>query len=114
MIWYVIKLIIINDDLLAATLSKLLKIGQNNAAKLDEVLDNQEKFQMMQEKFQAMLDAQQSQISAIMAEFASQPEETIKGKGKIDDEFYHVSIHHFLRQFLMLFLLIIICITGCH
>ena len=120
MIWYVIKLIIINDDLLAATLSKLLKIGQNNAAKLDDVLDNQEKFQMMQEKFQAMLDAQQSQISAIMAEFASQPEETIKGKGKgkgkgkVDDEFYHVSIHHFLRQFLMLFLLIIICITGCH
>ena len=52
-----------------------------------------------QEKFQVMLDAQQSQISTIMAKFISQPEETIKDKGKANDEFYQVSIYHFLRQF---------------
>jgi hypothetical protein len=90
-------------------LSKLLKIGQSNATKLDAVLENQE-------KFQAMLDSQQSQITTLMAKFASQPEETTKGKGKgkADNEFYHVSIYHFLCQFLMLFLHIIICITGDH
>jgi ABC-type transporter Mla subunit MlaD len=49
-----------NDDLLATTLSKLLKLAQGNATKLNAVLDNQE-------KFQEMLDAQQNQISAIMA-----------------------------------------------
>ena len=34
--------------------------------------------------------SQQSQIMAIMAKFAGQPEETIKGKGKdkVDDDFY--------------------------
>jgi len=49
-----------NDDLLATTLSKLLKLAQGNATKLNAVLDNQE-------KFQEMLDTQQNQISAIMA-----------------------------------------------
>lgn len=104
-----IKLITVNDGLLATTLSKLLKIGQSNATKLDAVLENQE-------KFQNMLDAQQSQISVIMSKFASQPEETITGKGKskAKNDFYQVSISHFLHQFLMLFLFIIICITGCH
>jgi len=74
-------------------LAKLIKIGQNNATKLDAVLENQE-------RFQAMLDAQQSQITAIMAKFAGQPEETIKGKGKgkVDDDFYRVSIYHFFTS----------------
>ena len=47
-----------------------------------------------------MLDAQQSQITAIMAKFAGQPEETIKGKGKgkVDDDFYRVSIYHFFTS----------------
>lgn len=84
-----------NDDLLATTLSKLLKLAQGNAAKLNTVLDNQE-------KFQEMLDAQQSQISAIMAKITPQPEEEAKkgkGKGKVHDEFYRVSIPIFLRHF---------------
>ena len=74
-------------------MAKLIKIGQNNATKLDAVLENQE-------RFQAMLDAQQSQITAIMAKFAGQPEETIKGKdkGKVDDDFYRVSIYHFFTS----------------
>lgn len=63
-----------NDDLLATTLSKLLKLAQGNATKLNAVLDNQE-------KFQEMLDAQQNQISAIMAKIAPQPEEEAK-KGR--------------------------------
>ena len=74
-------------------MAKLIKIGQNNATKLDAVLENQE-------RFQAMLDAQQSQITAIMAKFAGQPKETIKGKGKgkVDDDFYRVSIYHFFTS----------------
>ena len=60
-----------NDDLLATTLSKLLKLAQGNATKLNAVLDNQE-------KFQEMLDAQQNQILAIMAKIAPQPEEKAK------------------------------------
>ena len=60
-----------NDDLLATTLSKLLKLAQGNATKLDAVLENQA-------KFQETLDAQQNQISAIMAKIASQPEEEAK------------------------------------
>jgi len=52
-----------NDDLLAATISKLLKLAQSNATKLDAVLENQA-------KFQEMLDAQQKQISAIMTTIA--------------------------------------------
>jgi len=63
-----------NDDLLATTLSKLLKLAQGNATKLDAILDNQE-------KFQEMLDAQQNQISAIMAKIAPQSEEEAK-KGR--------------------------------
>ena len=64
-----------NDDLLATTLSKLLKLAQGNATKLNAVLDNQE-------KFQEMLDAQQNQISAIMAKIAPQPEEKAKKQGQ--------------------------------
>lgn len=84
-----------NDDLLATTLSKLLKLAQGNATKLNAVLDNQE-------KFQEMLDAQQNQISAIMAKIAPQPEEEAKkarGKSKVHDDFYRVSIPIFLRHF---------------
>jgi hypothetical protein len=84
-----------NDDLLATTLSKLLKLAQGNATKLNAVLDNQE-------KFQEMLDAQQNQISAIMAKIAPQPEEEakkVRGKGKVHDDFYRVSIPIFLRHF---------------
>ena len=67
-----------------------------------------------QEKFQEMLDAQQNQISAIMAKIAPQPEEEAKkgkDKSKVHDDFYRVSIPIFY-DILMLFLLIIICITG--
>ena len=84
-----------NDDLLATILSKLLKLAQGNATKLNAVLDNQE-------KFQEMLDVQQNQISAIMAKIAPQPEEEAKkgrGKGKVHDDFYRVSIPIFLRHF---------------
>ena len=84
-----------NDDLLATTLSKLLKLTQGNATKLDAVLDNQE-------KFQEMLDAQQNQISAIMAKIAPQPEEEAKkgkGKSKTHDDFYRVSISIFYAIF---------------
>ena len=84
-----------NDDLLATTLSKLLKLAQGNATKLDAVLDNQE-------KFQEMLDVQQNQISAIMAKIAPRPEEEAKkgkGKSKVHDNFYRVSIPIFLRHF---------------
>ena len=97
-----------NDDLLATTLSKLLKLAQGNATKLDAVLENQA-------KFQETLDAQQNQISAIMAKITPQPEEEakkVKGKGKVHDDFYRVSIPIFFTPFLMLFLLTIICITG--
>jgi len=84
-----------NDDLLAATISKLLKLAQGNATKLDAVLENQA-------KFQEMLDAQQKQISAIMATIAPQHEEEakkVKGKGREHDDFYRVSIPIFLRHF---------------
>ena len=84
-----------NDDLLATTLSKLLKLAQGNATKLDAVLENQA-------KFQETLDAQQNQISAIMAKIAPQPEEEtkkVKGKGKAHDDFYRVSIPIFLHHF---------------
>lgn len=84
-----------NDDLLATTLSKLLKLAQGNAAKLNTVLDNQE-------KFQEMLDAQQRQILAIMEKIAPQAEEEAKkgkGKGKVHDEFYRVSIPIFYAIF---------------
>lgn len=84
-----------NDDLLAATISKLLKLAQSNATKLDVVLENQA-------KFQEMLDAQQKQISAIMTTIAPQPEKEakkVKGKGSEHDDFYRVSIPIFLRHF---------------
>ena len=85
-----------NDDLLAATISKLLKIAQANATKLDTVLENQA-------KFQETLDAQQTQISAIMAKISHQPEEEevkkVKGKGRAHGDFYRVSIPIFLRHF---------------
>ena len=58
-----------NDDLLAATsISKLLRLAQRNAVKLDTVLENQA-------KFQEMLDAQQKDILAIKAKIEPQPEE---------------------------------------
>ena len=88
-----------NDDLLATTLSKLLKLAQGNATKLNAVLDNQE-------KFQEMLDAQQNQISAIMAKIAPQPEEEAKkgrGRGKVHDDFYRVSIPIFYAIFNVIF-----------
>ena len=85
-----------NDDLLAATISKLLRLAQSNAAKLDTVLENQA-------KFQEMLDAQQKEISAIKAKIAPQHEEEevkkVKSKGRAHDDFYHVSIPIFLRHF---------------
>ena len=56
-----------NDDLLAATISKLLRLAQGNAAKLDTVLENQA-------KFQEMLDAQQKDILVIKAKIEPQPE----------------------------------------
>ena len=86
-----------NDDLLAATsISKLLKLAQSNAAKLDAVLENQV-------KFQEMLDAQQKDILAIKAKIEPQPEEEevkkVKGKGRAHDDFYCVSIPIFLHHF---------------
>jgi len=98
-----------NDDLLAATsISKLLRLAQGNAAKLDTVLENQA-------KFQEMLDAQQKDILAIKAKIEPQPEEEevkkVKGKGRAHDNFYHVSIPIFYTIFNVI-LLIIICITG--
>ena len=65
-----------NDDLLAATISKLLKLVQSNAAKLDTVLENQA-------KFQEMLDAQQKEISAIKVKIASQSEEEEVKKSRV-------------------------------
>ena len=98
-----------NDDLLAATsISKLLRLVQGNAAKLDTVLENQA-------KFQEMLDAQQKDILAIKAKIEPQPEEEevkkVKGKGRAHDDFYHVNIPIFYTIFNVI-LLIIICITG--
>jgi hypothetical protein len=97
-----------NDDLLAATISKLLRLAQGNAAKLDTVLENQA-------KFQEMLDAQQKDILAIKAKIEPQPEEEevkkVKGKGRAHDDFYRVSIPIFYTIFNFI-LLIIICITG--
>jgi ABC-type transporter Mla subunit MlaD len=85
-----------NDDLLAATISKLLRLAQGNAAKLDTVLENQA-------KFQETLDAQQKDILAIKAKIEPQPEEEKvkkgKGKGKANDDFYRVSIPIFLHHF---------------
>ena len=85
-----------NDDLLAATISKLLRLAQGNAAKLDTILENQA-------KFQEMLDAQQKEISAIKAKIAPQHEEEevkkVKGKGRAHDDFYCVSISIVLRHF---------------
>ena len=85
-----------NDDLLAATISKLLRLAQGNAAKLDTVLENQA-------KFQEMLDTQQKEISVIKAKIAPQPEEEevkkVKGKGRAHDDFYRVSIPIFLHHF---------------
>ena len=98
-----------NDDLLAATsISKLLRLAQGNAAKLDTVLENQA-------KFQEMLDAQQKDILAIKAKIEPQPKEEevkkVKGKGRAHDDFYRVSIPIFYTIFNVI-LLIIICITG--
>ena len=98
-----------NDDLLAATsISKLLRLAQGNAAKLDTVLENQA-------KFQEMLDAQQKDILAIKAKIEPQPKEEevkkVKGKGREHDDFYRVSIPIFYTIFNVI-LLIIICITG--
>lgn len=85
-----------NDDLLAATISKLLRLAQGNAAKLDTVLENQA-------KFQETLDAQQKDILAIKAKFEPQPEEEevkkVKGKARAHDDFYRVSIPIFLHHF---------------
>ena len=86
-----------NDDLLAATsISKLLRLAQGNAAKLDTVLENQA-------KFQEMLDAQQKDILAIKAKIEPQPEEEevkkVKGKSRAHDDFYRVSIPIFLHHF---------------
>ena len=98
-----------NDDLLAATsISKLLRLAQGNAAKLDTVLENQA-------KFQEMLDAQQKDILAIKAKIEPQPEKEevkkVKGKGRAYDDFYRISIPIFYTIFNVI-LLIIICITG--
>ena len=98
-----------NDNLLAATsISKLLRLAQGNAAKLDTVLENQA-------KFQEMLDAQQKDILAIKAKIEPQPEEEevkkVKGKGRAHDDFYRVNIPIFYTIFNVI-LLIIICITG--
>ena len=98
-----------NDDLLAATsISKLLKLVQGNAAKLDTVLENQA-------KFQEILDVQQKDILPIKAKIKPQPEEEevkkVKGKGRAHDDFYRVSIPIFYIIFNVI-LLIIICITG--
>ena len=86
-----------NDDLLVATsISKLLRLAQGNAVKLDTVLENQA-------KFQEMLDAQQKDILAIKAKIEPQPEEEevkkVKGKGRAHDDFYRVSIPIFLHHF---------------
>ena len=85
-----------NDDLLAATISKLLRLAQGNAAKLDTVLENQA-------KFQETLDPQQKDILAIKAKFEPQPEEEevkkVKGKARAHDDFYRVSIPIFLHHF---------------
>ena len=85
-----------NDDLLAATISKLLRLAQGNAAKLDTVLENQA-------KFQETLDMQQKDILAIKAKFEPQPEEEevkkVKGKARAHDDFYRVSIPIFLHHF---------------
>ena len=40
---YLLKLILVNNNLLATTLLKLIKLSQNNTVKLDAVLESQEK-----------------------------------------------------------------------
>ena len=63
---------------------------------MDTVLENQA-------KFQEMLDAQQKDILAIKAKIEPQPEEEevkkVKGKDRVHDDFYYVSIAIFLHHF---------------
>ena len=75
-------------------MTKLIQIGQKNAAKLDTVIKNQE-------RLEAIVNDQKGQILEIKSklELAEQEIEhevediKVKKKGKKSDEFYHVNIH---------------------
>ena len=73
-------------------LSKLIQISQKNSAKLNHVLNNQE-------RLETMMNEQKTQISEIMLrldERHENPKMKAKGKGTKAGEFYQVNINYFL------------------
>ena len=92
-----------NDNLLAdfsRELTKLIQIGQKNAAKLDTVIKNQE-------RLEAIVNEQKVQILEIRSKLEVAIEYEVedikvKKKGKKPDEFYHVNIHILAMFYTML------------
>ena len=92
-------------------MTKLIKIGQKNTAKLDRVIKNQE-------RLEAIVNEQSEQISAIKGrldqhdtverEIEHEMEGKGKKKGKKVEEFYHVNIHILVTFYTMSLILILI------
>jgi len=100
-------------------LSKLFKICQSNAAKLDAVLESQEQIQITLNDQRLQIDELKLRLDKLEHHDTEIKMSKMKGKnkGKRSDEFYHVNIHilvsNGLRHFSTLFLLIITFI-GCN
>ena len=124
----VIKLNLVNDNLLAADdlreLTKLIKIGQNNSSKLNLVME-------YQTRLKAMMNEQKGQIAEMMLRLGRLDALDVvstkvemkgnkgkgKNKGRKTEEFYQVNIilYYFFILFLCYnYLYIITYIIGCN
>jgi hypothetical protein len=97
---------------LSRELSKIIQIVQNNAAKLDTVLENQEKFEVMMNTHDTRISELSTKVDHNMKE--DRPVEPKKEKGKgVKNEFYYVNIYNtiivnILHYIFMPFLILII------
>jgi hypothetical protein len=74
-------------------LSKLIKLAQNNTLKLDEVLENQEKFELMMNEQKVQISDLKSRLESHTMEVdATEAKGRKKGKYVEKNEFYQVSI----------------------
>ena len=95
-----------NDNLLAdfsRELTKLIQIGQKNAAKLDTVIKNQERLEAIVNEQKVQILELRSKLEVAEREIEHEVEDIkVKKKGKKPDEFYHVNIHILAMFYTML------------
>ena len=74
-------------------LSKIIQIVQNNAKKLDAVLENQKKFEVMMNTHDTRIAELSTKVDHNLKEVSLVEPKKEKGKG-VKNEFYYVNIYN--------------------